>query len=63
MEYTYKELLSMYKSGNFKSLVPEEVIQALEIMDVLGDDVAYFGFQGCFLYSEKDVVESKGLLN
>jgi hypothetical protein len=37
-----------------RHLDPEEVVLALQIMDKDGDNVAHFGINGCYLFSEFD---------
>ena len=38
-------------------LHPDEIALAIHVLDENNENVAYFGINGCFLYSEHDVDE------
>jgi hypothetical protein len=48
MRYTYNQLVM----GQFEDVDPTEAAYALEVMANEGHDIAHFGINGCFLFSE-----------
>ena len=44
----------LYDRTKTLHLDPEEIALALQVMDQDGDNVAHFGINGCFLFSEFD---------
>ena len=49
LSYTRQELSDPVKNAMLR---PEEVALALQVMHHDGDNVAYFGINGCYLFSE-----------